>query len=343
MKHWIADLRSLLTIGKPVVRVVVSETRGSAPREAGACMLVHPEGICGTIGGGRLEHAAITQARKLLKEQEARPLEKEFILGKEMEQCCGGIVNVWWQRFDDAAAPLVSAATEALAEGHAVSLVSSEKGDIAVFAPDGSLVAGQPVLRAEQKPKVTKPGETSLKATSGKDVVMVERLFRLDTPVWLYGAGHVGRAIVKALSDLPFSVTWIDSRADMLPQTPRSGLQPLHNEDPDHTVANAPSNTYFLVLTHDHEQDFRIVSSILRRQRFGFVGLIGSGPKAVRFRQRLAREGLPRSLIDQLTCPIGIDGITSKLPAAIAASVAAQLLQLREQDTSTAHHECYET
>ena len=94
--------------------------------------------------------------------------------------------------------------------------------------------------------------------------------------------------------------------------------------DPAAAVADAPPGCRYLLMTHDHQIDYALCQAILKRGDAAFVGMIGSESKAARFRSRLAREGLDAGGI---ACPVGIAGIASKLPAAIAVSVAAQLLQ----------------
>ena len=137
--------------------------------------------------------------------------------------------------------------------------------------------------------------------------------------------GHVGRALVTMLGEMAFAVTWTDGREDIFPERLPGNVQAL-----DANIASAPAGTYFLVMTHSHDLDYDIVRAILGRDDFAFAGLIGSDTKARRFRQRLAAQGVPAARIARLTCPIGIDGIESKLPGAIAVAVAAQLQQLLE-------------
>ncbi|MCH8506082.1 MAG: xanthine dehydrogenase accessory protein XdhC, partial [Ectothiorhodospiraceae bacterium] len=292
MKHWLADLCTLLAAGKPAVRVVVATTRGSAPREAGACMLVHADGVVGSIGGGRLEYMAVQRAGTLLRQSGAQVKREEFVLGKELEQCCGGIVELWWERFETDALSLLSTALERLRAGVPVGLVSAA-GRRAVLDDKQAVLAGDPALLPDTAQPDARPGTDSLLLRAAAETVLAETLQRQDTPLWLYGAGHVGQAIVAAMQELPFDITWIDSRAGMPPAEPPPAVRVLHRTEPELTVAEAPHDACFLVLTHDHEQDFRIVHAILERRRFAFAGLIGSGPKALRFRQRLGREGLP--------------------------------------------------
>ena len=86
-----------------------------------------------------------------------------------------------------------------------------------------------------------------------------------------------------------------------------------------------------LVMTHSHDEDFSICEALLRNSHFGWAGVIGSLPKATRFRQRLLQRDFSAQEISRLTMPIGIGGIRSKEAAAIAVAVAAQLLQERER------------
>ena len=140
----------------------------------------------------------------------------------------------------------------------------------------------------------------------------------------LWGAGHVGRALVLALAPLPFKITWWDVRENAFPSaTPENNTCRLGQ--PQHMQPGL-----VLVMTHSHALDFAIVDYALRQPLFPQVGLIGSDTKATRFRKRLVEAGHPVEALQRLTCPIGSKSIRSKLPAAIAASVAVQLLHWQE-------------
>lgn len=147
----------------------------------------------------------------------------------------------------------------------------------------------------------------------------------------LYGAGHVGRAIVRMLAGIPCEVQWIDERenefpadVELPPHIERVCVDPVEAE-----VEIAPAGACYLVLTHRHDLDMRIAEAILRRGDFGFLGLIGSQTKRARFRNRYAQRGIPAATLDRMTCPIGVPGIEGKEPDVIAVAVVAQLLQLR--------------
>jgi xanthine dehydrogenase accessory factor len=149
----------------------------------------------------------------------------------------------------------------------------------------------------------------------------------------LYGAGHVGRAIVDLLRGLPCRVQWIDEREDQFPagldlppHIERVCVEPVEAE-----VAVAPPGACYLVLTHSHDLDLAIGEAILKRGDFGFFGLIGSQTKRARFRHRYRDRGIAQEIVDRMVCPIGLPGITGKEPEVIAVAAVAQLLQQSQQ------------
>lgn len=160
-----------------------------------------------------------------------------------------------------------------------------------------------------------------------------ERLARWALPpprfhLQLYGAGHVGRAIIDLLRHQHCQVQWIDEREDCFPadrlpaHIERVCVEPVEAE-----VATAPPGAFYLVMTHEHALDERITAAILRRGDARYCGLIGSLTKRQRFLHRFERCGLAPAQLARLTCPIGLPGIEGKEPAVIAVAVVAQLLQ----------------
>jgi xanthine dehydrogenase accessory factor len=167
----------------------------------------------------------------------------------------------------------------------------------------------------------------------GAATVLFEPAVPARRRLWLFGAGHVGRALVDVLGDLPVAVTWIDPRADQFPDPPPAGAEIRVSALPEAEVADAPAGTPVLVMTHSHELDERVVAAALRRPDLPFVGLIGSETKRARFVRRLAAEGVPA---DRLVCPIGVSKGTDKRPRAVAISVAAQLLEVWDRAAAQA-------
>jgi xanthine dehydrogenase accessory factor len=155
----------------------------------------------------------------------------------------------------------------------------------------------------------------------------------------LFGAGHVGQAVIQALKPIHCHVQWIDERDEFQ-------LHMNQNHSLDHAkakierlavdsvaseVANAPAHSFYLVMTHSHDVDLQIIEAILARQDFGYCGLIGSATKRARFEKQLLRKAIPQQQLDNIVCPIGINGITDKSPEIIAAATVAQLLQYAQE------------
>jgi len=159
----------------------------------------------------------------------------------------------------------------------------------------------------------------------------VERFGELRKTVLLFGAGHVGRAVVLALSQLPFSVRWIDSRADRFPDYVPANVVTVRTDEPEREIGTAPEGAFIVIMTHSHPLDYSIAAVALRRPDLGFVGLIGSLTKRARFAGHARQLGLSEDQIARLVCPIGLPDIKDKEPSVIAAGLAAQLLIARER------------
>ncbi len=151
-------------------------------------------------------------------------------------------------------------------------------------------------------------------------------------PVALFGAGHVGHAMVQALNPLPFQVRWIDSRDSVFPPQLPPTVWAEHSDPVHHAVADLAPHSHVLIMSFSHAEDLDIVAACLDRWRvrhdLPFIGLIGSRTKWATFRHRLEARGYTDDEMGRITCPIGVPGVRGKAPAVIAASVAAQLLSL---------------
>jgi xanthine dehydrogenase accessory factor len=318
--HWLRALSDtwcrvvcrLLEAGEPVVtRVLIAEVRGSAPREPGACMLISQSGTYGTIGGGNLEWQAMQAAQSLLAGTTPVQL-RRLVLGRELGQCCGGVVHLWLERFTPADLPFLRRAVHAGSRDSGTAIVTE--------------VAGQGVVRKLMQPGGIQP-RLRFSSASDESATLLEPIEGGRTALWLYGAGHVAQALIRIVAELPFEVTWIDSRAELLPAPLPDNVHPLCVRAPTNTVSSAPAGAHFLVMTHDHGLDYALCRKILERNEFAWLGLIGSKSKGARFRSRLARDGIPPDTLARLVSPIGVQGVNNKWPAAIAVAVAAQLLQ----------------
>lgn len=257
--------------GFPVeaMRVEVTGTKGSAPREAGAFMLVWHGGQSGTIGGGVLEWNAAKRAREMLANGTTAEAQS-VALGPEIGQCCGGRVELGFE-----------------------------------------LVGDIPPAGDEAKSRRARRYESDLQG------------WQADMPVYLYGAGHVGRAIVQAL---PFAVHWVDVAAARYPEWAKNRII---KANPAAAVAGAPDGAYHFVLTHSHSFDLEVCHRVLSRP-FGHLGLIGSATKKARFLKRLRELGHDEAMLKRLQCPIG-DKRLGKAPDGIALGVAHWLRQRQNE------------
>lgn len=142
-----------------------------------------------------------------------------------------------------------------------------------------------------------------------------------DMPLWLWGAGHVGRAVVAACPPRAFAITWIDSAADRFPKDVPPHITATPAADMPRLAAHAPQNAHHLIFTYSHDIDLALCAALLKRGAES-VGLIGSDTKKSRFSRRLRDMGLDPSGI---ICPIG-DKSLGKLPAQIAHGALISLI-----------------
>jgi xanthine dehydrogenase accessory factor len=155
-----------------------------------------------------------------------------------------------------------------------------------------------------------------------------------DFHVVLFGAGHVGRAVVKVLSELSCAITWVDSRENEFPEDISANVKCACTDEPECEIDAANAGSYFLVMTHSHALDQTLAEQILRRADFAFFGLIGSLTKRRQFERRLQDRGISAAQLAEMRCPIGAAGIYGKEPATIAIAVAAEVLQRRSKLSS---------
>ncbi len=169
----------------------------------------------------------------------------------------------------------------------------------------------------------------------GGATLFFEPLGQPSLTVALFGAGHVGQALVRVLEGTGVRVLWIDPRPEVFPAALPQSVSAITAADPAAEVAFLPRGCHALIMTHSHDLDFAILEAILRRGGFASVGLIGSDTKWARFRRRLVDAGIPKETVASVICPIGIPGVGGKRPAEIAIATAARLLQ---QQPAVADH-----
>ena len=297
-----AELAAALECQPAVVRVVIAAHRGSSPREAGAAMLVWADGQTGTIGGGALEYEAAARARRL--PADGGPRVEKVPLGPGLGQCCGGAVTLVYERFTQA-------------DLNALPTTGAHARPVAAGADAMPLAIRRAVKSAREQ------GVAPVLLAGGW---LVEPIAQPARALWIWGAGHVGRALVGVLAPLPdFAITWVDTTPDRFPAQIPSGVSNRPHHDPAALVAAAPGEAEHLILTFSHALDLELCHRLLRHG-FADAGLIGSASKWARFRSRLKALGHGDAQIARIRCPIG-DPALGKHPQAIAVGVAAGLLK----------------
>ncbi|WP_419738501.1 xanthine dehydrogenase accessory protein XdhC [Ruegeria sp.] len=295
-------LREAVKTHGQVTRVVIAAIKGSSPREVGAAMLVWWDGQSGTIGGGTLEFQAAEAARS----QSLPNRLTHHALGPELGQCCGGAVSLFSEVFD---------------------IKTVEALDDTVIARSAS--AGEMPLFVKRL-LATARGQGIAPEPQLIDGWMVEPVHKPTRNLWIWGAGHVGRALVDVLHPLPdIAITWVDTGPERFPALVPNGVTTVPAAKPAELVRHAPPDAEHVVLTYSHNLDLELCNRLLSHD-FRFAGLIGSATKWARFRSRLAALGHSPDQISRITCPIG-DPALGKHPQMIAVGVVAQLLRPARQ------------
>ena len=341
MSYWIDALVRRLACGERAVLVTVVSVRGSVPRGPGTRMVVTADAVDGTIGGGHLEHSAIGIARDMLAASGAPMFEqRRFPLGASLGQCCGGLVNLVFEPVGadagwvDALAALrrsgvaavVTTPVERATAGRLIVTPGGVSGSLGDAALDAAVaVAARALLASGEGARLERIHD------AGDMPVFLDPVRDHGFGVVLFGAGHVGRALVDLLARLPCRVTWVDERESEFPSAVPNNVTVVITDTPEVEVAAAPAGAYFLVMTHNHALDQTLAETILARSDFAYFGLIGSVAKRRQFERRMAARGIAPARFADMTCPIGVSGIKGKEPATIAVAVAAQLLQVRER------------
>ena len=281
-----------------VARIVVAAVEGSAPREVGAAMLVWDGGQSGTIGGGALEFEAAKTAF-------SAPRLARLPLGPAMGQCCGGAVTLLTEVFDT---------TDGI--------------------PDDVFARGPNPMPFAVKKRLADARAQGLVTPELIGAWMIEPVAAAARPLWVWGAGHVGRAIVATLAPLPdFALTWVDTAPDRFPASLPEGVTQLVATTPEALVPYAPNDAEHLVVTFSHALDLALCHALLAHG-FAGAGLIGSATKWARFRNRLRDLGHSDASISRICCPIGQPEL-GKHPQAIAIGVAARLVSQAGMTTAT--------
>ena len=340
---------------RDTVLVTLIADRGSAPRKAGAQMLVGAEGrLVGTIGGGAVEGRSIQLSQQLLAQR--RSCIREFPLHQAPERdigmVCGGDVTAHFQ-FIPAEDPLWSeTASRALAllnrrtagwqsvlETALDRLTAAQPGWL-ILRTDGSAPA---LLDRESVVSGSLPEDTA-QALRTPGFSMAAGYISLPLPVGqralLFGAGHISQALCPLLTTIGFRPVVFDDR----PELANTRLFPTAEQVicGDFTrisdYLTITDEDFVVIMTSGHVRDFQVEEQTLRGP-FAYVGVIGSRRKTASVNQRLLEAGIHQSSIDLVHTPIGTP-ILAVTPEEIAVSIAGEMIQVRAQRRGPTSHGC---
>lgn len=306
MRQLLKTLGLRLREGKDTVLVTVIASSGSTPRGAGSRMLVGTEGrIYGTIGGGNVEHRSREIAQQVLEDRNSH--EHDFQLNRSdvenLGMICGGAVNVYFRFIpggDENTIAVCDGAEELFARGSNIWLSEGDKLAVSAEKPEDSGCFCEQIN------------------SSGK--------------VYIFGCGHVGRALVPALMYVGFSCVALDDRPDfvkpeLFPAGCETGLVDFGNIGASVTLTE---DDYVCVMTRGHAFDTEVEAQVLKTPAY-YVGVIGSVHKKAGVAKKLVEEyGLDEKELDRIASPIGLN-IKAQTPEEISISIAAQLIQVRAE------------
>jgi xanthine dehydrogenase accessory factor len=160
----------------------------------------------------------------------------------------------------------------------------------------------------------------------GATVLLFEPMGQPQAQIAVFGAGHVGRALVPLLASLPCKVRWIDSRENEFPEQIPAGVDKVVEDEVIDEVGSMPPGSYYIVMTHNHQLDLELTAAILKRNDFAYYGLIGSKSKRAKFEHRLRERGFTTEVMRRMRCPLGLAEVKGKLPIEIAVSIAGEVI-----------------
>ena len=295
-------LKRVVDKNGPVVRILILEIKGSTPRGSGTEMYVWADGTHGTIGGGTLEFEAIKSAQGILETRKTKL--KSYPLGPDLGQCCGGFVKLLTEYYDEK------------------SVTNLKDKSLNVRSISDATEAPKTV---KQLIKKYKTGQISFDhKLSGE--WLIEKVITEKSPIWIWGAGHVGSAILSLLAPMPnLEIFWLDTESRRFPDLDFSNVYKIIYDSPERFIKQAQPDAEHLILTYSHKIDLEICDKILCHD-FKWVGLIGSKTKFTRFKKKLLSFGHTEEKIDQIQCPIGYKNY-GKHPQQIALGVVVNWIE----------------
>lgn len=336
MKELLNELIRQIESGNDTVMATIVASSGSTPRGTGARMLVGRTGrLCGTVGGGAVEHESEKLALQALREQASRI--RDFRLSPnqvaDIGMICGGEVTIFLQYIDAGdkkTAAVVRHAIERIEKGESAWLITDTTegtgGSLGIYSEKEGFFG------LDNPPEGITEMMTgrSRQQTFGDRTYYVEQLFHAGT-VYIFGGGHVAQELVPLLSHVGFRCVVLDDReafvsAALFPDAARTIL--IDFADPGSTL-RITEDDYIAIMTRGHINDTSAQAFALRTSAC-YIGVMGSAAKRAAVAKKMEEMGFAPSDLERVTSPIGLP-IRAETPAEIAVSIAAQLIQKRAE------------
>ena len=329
MRQMFQHIRQQLTAGEDLVLVTVTASSGATPRGAGARMLVNCHGrLCGTIGGGAVEHRSEAIALQVLQEKSSR--NQSFSLTRNdvenLGMICGGDVEVFFHYI-----PASDEDIRALADAAEARFAAAEDFWLVCDLSQGGTLTLADQTHPEFGPLLSRRPQ---RLTVHDKTLYTEQIGESGR-VYIFGGGHVAQELVPVLSHVGFRCVGLDDRPEFAdPQKFPDAEQVLLGDFRrigDFVAVG--ENDYVCVMTRGHACDTVVQAQVLKCRPY-YCGVIGSAAKAAGVRKALREEhGLSEEELSRITTPIGLP-IKGKTPAEIAISIAAQMILLRAERNS---------
>ena len=352
MNSWLKPVKTAITLNNGFVLLTIISTKGSTPCSNGDKIVFSGgESVFGSIGGGNLEFKALSFAEELLSLNSNGTYLKKYPLGASLGQCCGGYVNVMFESF------IQSDATNSWIETVSNLLQDNEDFIVATIVDSNSEIEFSSkkfvYLDGNLSPNIDDKKISSLITKSAKDLLLLsdsptivqfenqsgaltevcfEKLLTSEfQPVVVFGAGHISRALMPILINLPIKIYWVDDRAEQFDKYQGETSQiNIICDDFVQSIPDLPNNSYCLVISYSHQIDFEICEKMIIQNNFSYLGMIGSEIKGKKFRERFQQKKYPEEVINKFICPIGDKQKFLKSPAAIAVTIAMDLINFIE-------------
>ena len=352
MNSWLKPVKTASALNNGFVLLTIISTKGSTPCSNGDKIVFSgAESVFGSIGGGNLEFKALSFAEELLSLNSNGTYLKKYPLGASLGQCCGGYVNVMFESF------IQSDATNSWIETVSNLLQDNEDFIVATIVDSNSEIEFSSkkfvYLDGNLSPNIDDKKISSLITKSAKDLLLLsdsptivqfenqsgaltevcfEKVLTSEVqPVVVFGAGHISRALMPILINLPIKIYWVDDRAEQFDKYHGDTSQiDIICDDFVQSIPDLPDSSYCLVITYSHQIDFEICEKMIIQNNFSYLGMIGSEIKGKKFRDRFHQKNFSEEVINKFICPIGDKQKFLKSPAAIAVTIAMDLINFIE-------------